>query len=142
MMTRLVVRLVAAALAGGLACSAAAQSNGKRALAEQTLMRAVLERGAFLACARLDTGKQTAEMLIRGWQIDLTDSETALRVIGYSDDEIAALRSRFDIEKAAPKFADLASLGAYCSVLGDWRTRWQRLLVILPQIELRRLVNP
>jgi hypothetical protein len=125
-----------------LAASAASQTDKQRDQVEQILTRAVLERGAFLACARLDTNRQTAELLVKGWQLDLADAGTILRAIGFTDDDVRALRERYDIEKAAPKFADLASLGAYCDVLGDWRSRWARLTIILPQVELRRLVKP
>jgi hypothetical protein len=52
------------------------------------------------------------------------------------------VRERYDIEKAAPKFSDLAALGAYCSVLGDWRARWAQLRIVLPQTELRRALKP
>jgi hypothetical protein len=121
---------------------AAAQSESKRELIELILTRAVLERGAFLACSRLDQSKRTAEQLVEGWQLDLADSTALLRIMGYSDDEIRTLTDRFDIEKAAPKFANLASLGAYCEVLGDWRGRWARLQIMMPQAELRRLVRP
>ena len=136
-------RLIPAIIAGILlAGAAAAQSENKRALVEDILLRAVLERGAFLACSRLDQSKQTAEQLVQGWQLDLADATALLRLMGYSDDEVRALTERFDIEKAAPKFADLASLGAYCEVLGDWRGRWARLDITLPQRELRRLLKP
>jgi hypothetical protein len=119
-----------------------AQSDTTRSLVEQILTRAVLERGAFLACARLDTSKQTADLLVRGWQLDLSEAGTILRAVGYSDDEMQALEQRFDVEKASPKFADLAALGAYCGVLGDWRTRWARLQILIPKIELRRALKP
>lgn len=136
-------RLIPAIIAGILlAGAAAAQSENKRALVEDILLRAVLERGAFLACSRLDQSKQTAEQLVQGWQLDLADATALLRLMGYSDDEVRALTERFDIEKAAPKFADLASLGAYCEVLGDWRARWARLDITLPQRDLRRLLKP
>ena len=136
-------RLILAILAGVLfAGAAAAQSESRRELIEGILLHAVLERGAFLACARLDQSKRTAEQLVEGWQLDLADSTALLRLMGYSDDEIRALTDRFDIEKAAPKFADLASLGAYCEVLGDWRGRWMRLDIMLPQRELRRVLKP
>jgi hypothetical protein len=121
---------------------ALAQANLQHRAVEEILTRAVLERGAFLACSHLDTNRQTAELLIKGWHLDLTDSLTILGAVGYSDSELRALRDRFDIEKAAPKFADLTSLGAYCDVVGDWRTRWTRLLITLPQHELRRLFKP
>jgi hypothetical protein len=142
------MRAVALRLAGILLAAilltgtAQAQPDKQRAQVEQILTHAVLERGAFLACSRLDTSKQTAQTLIKGWQLDLADAATLLRLMGYSDDEIRALSERYDIEKAAPKFADLASLGDYCKVLGDWRTRWARLQIILPQAELRRLMKP
>jgi hypothetical protein len=142
-MRLLVSPLILAIVVGALlAGAAAAQSENKRALVEDILLRAVLERGAFLACSRLDQSKQTAEQLVQGWQLDLTDSTALLRLMGYSDDEVRALTERFDIEKAAPKFADLDSLGAYCEVLGDWRGRWTRLDIMLPQKELRRLLKP
>jgi hypothetical protein len=142
-MRAIVLRLIATALGGTLlAGPVAAQSDEQRRRAEQILIRAVLERGAFLACARLDQNNQTADTLIRGWQADISDSATLLRIMGYSDDEVRALADRFDVEKAAPKFADLTSLGAYCEVLGDWRTRWTRLQIVLPQTELRRLLKP
>jgi hypothetical protein len=121
---------------------AAMAQNLKRAAVEEILTRAVLERGAFLTCAHLDTNRQTAELLIKGWRLDLADSLTILRAVGYSDDDLRAIADRFDIEKAAPKFADLASLGAYCDVVGDWRRRWTRLLIAVPQQELRRLFKP
>jgi hypothetical protein len=135
----LILGIVAGALLAG---AAAAQSESKRELVENILLRAVLERGAFLACSRFDQSKRTAEQLVEGWQLDLADSTALLRLMGYSDDEIRTLTDRFDIEKAAPKFADLASLGAYCEVLGDWRARWARLDIILPRKELRRLLKP
>jgi hypothetical protein len=137
--SRLVLSVVAGVLLAG---AAAAQSEGRRELVENVLLHAVLERGAFLACARLDQSKQTAEQLVQGWQVDLVDSAALLRLIGYSEDEVLALTDRFDIEKAAPKFADLASLGAYCEILGDWRGRWARLQIMMPQAELRRLLRP
>jgi hypothetical protein len=137
--SRLVLSVVAVVLLAG---AAAAQSESRRELVENVLLRAVLERGAFLACARLDQSKQTAEQLVQGWQVDLVDSAALLRLIGYSEDEVRALTDRFDIEKAAPKFADLASLGAYCEILGDWRGRWARLQIMMPQAELRRLLRP
>jgi hypothetical protein len=142
MMQLLVVLLIAATLCGPLLTSAAvAQPEDKRELVELILLRAVLERGAFLACSRLDQSKRTAEQLVEGWRLDLADSSTLLRAMGYSDDEIRTLTDRFDIEKAAPKFADLESLGAYCELLGDWRGRWARLQILLPQAELRRLLK-
>ena len=136
-------RLILAMLVGTLlAGTAAAQSNDQRDLVDEILTRAVIERGAFLACARLDQNRQTADLLVRGWQHDLADAGTVLRAVGYTDVEIRALTERYDIEKAAPKFADLAALGAYCGVVGDWRTRWARLLIAIPKIELRRVLNP
>jgi hypothetical protein len=122
--------------------AACAQDNLQRRAVEEILTRAVLERGAFLACAHLDTNRQTAELLVKGWRLDLADSLTLLRGVGYSADDLRAMNERFDIEKAAPKFADLASLGAYCDVVGDWRTRWARLLITLPQQEIRHLFRP
>ena len=137
-------RLIGVMLSGALlAGTAAAQpSSSNRATVEKVLTGAVLERGAFLACARLDTTRQSADLLVRGWQADLEDATSIMRAVGYTDDDIRAVTERFDIEKAAPKFADIASLGAYCSVLGDWRTRWARLILILPQLELRKLLKP
>jgi hypothetical protein len=138
------LRLIGAMLAVALLAGAATARPDprKHGIVEQILTRAVLERGAFLACARLDTSKQTANLLVRGWQADLEDASSLMRALGYTDDDIRAAADRFDIEKAAPHFANLASLGAYCNVLGDWRTRLMRLDIILPQAELRKLLKP
>jgi hypothetical protein len=138
------LRLVGAMLAIALLTGAATaqRDHRKHRAVEQILTRAALERGAFLACARLDTSKQTANLLVRGWQADFEDASSLMRALGYTDDDIRAAADRFDIEKAAPHFADLASLGAYCEVLGDWRARLMRLDIILPQTELRKLLKP
>lgn len=125
-----------------LAVAATAQSDSTRETVEQVLTRAVLERGAFLACARLDQSRQTADMLVRSWQLDLADAATILRAVGYTNAEIRALMERYDVEKASPRFADLHALAAYCSVLGDWRTRWTQLLIFIPKDELRRVLRP
>jgi hypothetical protein len=134
-------RVAAVLLCMAMAGPAAAQ-NLKRQAVEAILTRAVIERGAFLACAALDPSKKTAELLVRGWRNDLSDATTVLRAVGYSDDDIRALTDRLDIEKARPKFADIMALGAYCEVLGDWRTRWARLIILMPQTELHRLFKP
>jgi hypothetical protein len=136
------MRRVAAALLCMTMAGPAAAQNLKRQAVEAILTRAVLERGAFLACAALDPSKKTAELLVRGWRNDLSDATTVLRAVGYSDDDIRALTDRLDIEKARPKFTDIMALGAYCDVLGDWRTRWARLIILMPQTELRRLFKP
>jgi hypothetical protein len=138
------LRLIGAMLVGALlANGATARPNSRtRAAVEDILTRAVLERGAFLACARLDTNRQTANTLVQGWQADLEEATALMRVLTYSDDDIRAVTERFNVEKAAPNFANLASLGAYCSVVGDWRTRWMRLKIILPQAEIRKLLKP
>jgi hypothetical protein len=138
-----VLRLLVAALSGLMLTGAsAAPSDSKRAVVDEILTRAVIERGAMLACSHIDTTKETADLLIQGWRVDLEESTGVLRAAGYSDDEVRALTDRFDIEKAAPKFTDIKELGAYCNVLGDWRTRWARLSMTLPQVELRRLLKP
>ena len=144
-MRRLVLRLIVAMLGVPLPAGAATaqpDKSNQSGIVEAILTRAVIERGAFLACARLDQSRETADMLVRGWKLDLADSTSLLRSFGYPDADIRALTDRFDIEKAAPKFADLAALGAYCGVLGDWRTRWAQLLIALPQTELRRALKP
>jgi hypothetical protein len=142
-MRGLVVRVIAAVLGGVcLAGSAAAQPDSKRETIDEILTRAVIERGALLACARLDQSRQTADLLVRSWHLDLSESAGVLRAAGYSDDDIRAMTERYDIEKAAPQFVDLPALAAYCGVLGDWRSRWARLLILLPQVELRRALKP
>ena len=78
-----------------------------RAAVEDILTRAVLERGAFLACARLDTNRRTANTLVQGWQADLEEAIALMRVLTYSDDDIRAVTERFNVEKAAPNFANL-----------------------------------
>jgi len=143
-MRLIALRLVGATLAVALLAGAvtARPDPKKHRIVEQILTRAVLERGAFLACARLDSNNRTARQLEQGWQADFDDASTLLRALGYSDDDIRVAADRFDVEKAAPHFADLASLGAYCNVLGDWRARWMRLDIVLPQAELRKLLKP
>jgi hypothetical protein len=138
------LRHVGAMLAEALLADAerARPDPGNHRIVEQILTRAVLERGAFLACARLDSNNRTARQLVQGWQADFDDASTLLKALGYSDDDVRVAADRFDIEKAAPHFADLVSLGAYCNVLGDWRARWMRLDIILPQTELRKLLKP
>jgi hypothetical protein len=132
-------------LAGSLfagAASAQAPSDSQRAIVDRVLMHAVLERGSFLACARLDSTPDTRDTLVQGWKLDIQDAGTILRAIGFTDAEVNALEDRYDIEKAAPQFADLKALAAYCSVIGDWKTRWARLQILLPQAELRRQLRP
>jgi hypothetical protein len=143
-MRLLALLLIGAVLIGALlADSATARPSARtRTAVENILTHAVLERGAFLACARLDTNKQTASLLIQGWQADLEEAASLMRALKYSDDDIRPVVARFDIEKAAPIFANLAALGAYCSVLGDWRTRWMQLNIMLPQTEIRKLLKP
>jgi hypothetical protein len=143
-MRLIALHVIGAMLAGALLAGAATAQPDPRnhRIVEQILTRAVLERGAFLACARLDTNKQTARLLVQGWQADFADASTLMRALGYTDDDIRAAADRFDVEKAAPHFADLVSLGAYCNVLGDWRARWMRLDIVLPQTELRKLLKP
>jgi hypothetical protein len=137
-------RLMVATLGGTLLAGAAAaqSSRNHRDLVDEILTRAVLERGAFLACARLDQSRETAQTLVRGWEVDLADAGTALRALGYTDADIRGLIERYNIEKAAPKFADLAALADYCMVLGDWRERWTRLRISIPKVELRRVLRP
>jgi hypothetical protein len=141
LVSRGIVAMLGAVLLAGAAV-AQPSGNSQADVVEQILTRSVLERGAFLACARLDQSRETADTLVRDWQRDLADATSLLRSFGYPDADIRALTERYDIEKAAPKFSDLAALGAYCGVLGDWRARWVRLLIMLPQDELRRVLKP
>ncbi len=116
--------------------SCAANSAENRSLVESIMVRALLERGAFLACAQMDNDKEAIDAT-RGWNADLADTAKLLRESGYAEDYVGKLAGRFTLETGTPKFADPAALAKFCAMLGDWKTRYSQLLALFPSIEIK-----
>jgi hypothetical protein len=116
----------------------AAHSAENRSMVESIMVRALLERGAFLVCAQKDNDKEAIDGLTRGWNADLADTAKLLRESGYPEDYVAKLAGRFSLETATPKVSDPAALTKFCAMLGDWKTRYLQLLALFPSIEIKR----
>ncbi len=108
---------------------------------DAVLSRALLERGAMIACAAVDEDVDTIKFLKISWERDIAAVKEDLQKAGYDDGAIHTLVDHLDIDKATPRFADRAALTAYCSTLGDWKLRWQLFMVSMPQFELRRVLD-
>jgi hypothetical protein len=109
---------------------------------EAILSEALLERGAFAACAEIAPDKQEAvEHVTASWRADLQDTADLLRGSGYDDGYVDALVARSDLSKATPRFADPAQLTAYCGTLGDWQERLADFKNIVPQESIGRLLK-
>jgi hypothetical protein len=134
-----------ACLAWVVAGPAAAQRPTEglvRGIAEDVLVRAALERGAFAACAALGPEPAEAVTHLRTfWVRDVADAATLLRGAGLSDAAVGALANRFDLDKVTPRFAEPQALQAFCSVVGDWQTRYEQFRYIVPQHEMKRLLE-
>ena len=132
-----------AALAGILAVLAigragAAHAEENRSLVEAVMSRAVLERGAFLACARHDNDADAIGALTRGWKADIADTVALLRQSGYAQDYIGTIAARFDLDTAVPTFADRSATAKFCAMLGDWKQRYALFFFAAPSVELKR----
>lgn len=108
---------------------------------DAVLSRALLERGAMIACAALDDDADTLKFLKISWERDIASVKEVLQKSGFDDSAIHTLVDHLDIEKATPRFADRAALSAYCSTLGDWKLRWELFMVSVPQFEIRRVLE-
>ena len=117
--------------------SCAANSAENRSLVESIMVRALLERGAFLACAQNDNEKEAIDALTRRWNADLADTAKLLRESGYAEDYVGRLAGRFTLETGTPKFADPVAPAKFCAMLGDWKTRYSQLLALFPSIEIK-----
>ncbi len=120
--------------------AAAEPIRAERAI-NSVMTRALLERAAFLACARLTKDEQAQALLVRGWKLDVDDAAKFLKQSGYPENFIDALAARMNLEKAVPKFAKTSELKDYCAQLGDWKERYQLLIISLPQLELSRILT-
>lgn len=108
---------------------------------DAVLSRALLERGAMIACAGLDDDTETIKFLKVSWERDIAAVKEVLQKEGYEEKDILTLIEPLDLEKATPRFADRAALTAYCSTLGDWKLRWEIFMTSMPQLELRRVLE-
>jgi hypothetical protein len=106
---------------------------------EAILSRALIERAAFRACASHEKDTETETMLTRSWRLDLAETWDVLRQAGYPEGDVRALVDRLDLDKMTPQFPTAEGLAAYCAALGDWKKRWALLMIVLPQLELRKL---
>ncbi|RUP08458.1 hypothetical protein [Hyphomicrobium sp.] len=118
-----------------------AETPAAKSPIDAVLSRALLERGAMIACAAVDDDADTIKFLKISWERDIAAVKEDLQKAGYDDSAIHMLVDHLDIDKATPRFADRAALTAYCSTLGDWKMRWQLFLVSVPQFELRRVLD-
>ncbi|WP_045834800.1 hypothetical protein [Hyphomicrobium sp. 99] len=121
--------------------SAFAEPKVGRDYIDSLLTRALLERGAMIACAGIENDAKLIEVLITSWHKDAAGSAKLLREVGYPDDYIEALMARLDIEKATPKFPDRTALITYCNALGDWKLRWEMYMIAAPQFEIKRALD-
>jgi hypothetical protein len=108
---------------------------------EAILGQSLLEQAAFRTCAIAGNDTETAGIVTKGWQLDLGEVADILLKAGYPDDYVRSLKARFDIDKAAPKFADPAALAAYCAALRDWQRRRAMLLYSVPQIRINQALK-
>jgi hypothetical protein len=133
----------AAAIIGAMASQAPAFAEPKvgRNYIDGLLTRALVERGAMIACAGIENDAKTIELLTKSWQADAAGSAKLLREAGYPDDYVEALTARLDFEKATPRFPDRTALVAYCETLGDWNLRWQMFMMAAPQFEIKRALD-
>ena len=121
--------------------AASAQAVERRDLVEAILSRALLERGAMLACAQKDNLKEDTDVLTLGWKKDLADAEKLLRELRYAEDYIRTLGTRFALDIGIPQFSDQAALARFCTMLGDWKKRYFQLMFTLPDVELKRALR-
>jgi len=118
-----------------------AQAVERRELVEAILSRALLERGAMLACAQMGNAKEETDVLSLGWKKDLADAEKLLRELGYAENYVRTLSNRFALDIGTPKFSDRVALTRFCTMLGDWKTRYFHLMLTLPDMELKRALR-
>jgi len=136
------MRALAIALAPLVAATAIASAEPPaREAVEAILMRAGLERAAMRACAANERDSEAETVLTRSWRLDLTESWDVLRKAGYPEGDVRGYLDRFDLDKMTPQFRAPEGLSAFCATLGDWRKRFALLLVVLPQLELRKLLQ-
>jgi hypothetical protein len=131
--------LHAGMLATVLLYAGATHAAEYRSMVEAVVSRAVLERGAMLACARKDKDRETTEALERGWKADIDDTSKLLRELGYAADYVDTFAGRFNIETATPRFTDDAAAQKFCAMLGDWRRHYFAFFFLAPHLEIKRL---
>jgi hypothetical protein len=129
---------LASAAAMLLVAGAGAETADHRLLVDSVVARAALERGAFLSCARRANDKESIEALMLGWRADLQDTAALLREAGFDQAYLGALAARFNLDVAAPTFADATAAAKFCHMLGDWKQHYFRLLFSAPALELKR----
>ena len=121
---------------------ATAQAVKRDPAVEAILSEALVERGAFAACARIAPNKaQPVEQVATSWQLDLNDTAKLLRRSGYDAGYVEALVVRSDLDTATPRFSAPAQLAAYCGTLGDWQERLADFKNIVPQESIDRLLK-
>jgi len=134
-------------LAAALQCvfpanSSFAQQRVPDMVVEAVMVRALVERAAFHACAPLKPQpKETAETVVRTWRADMKDSTDFLLKAGYPEDYVRQLAARLDLQKATPSFSDRAALQAYCAMLGDWFYRLSIFQYSTPHLDLQRALK-
>ena len=137
-------RVLLFSLVALLASAGAGRSEQDPMAVEAVLVRSLLERAAFNACAALlpgDEATEHREMIATGWAGDLDETAKLLSEAGYPDDFIAALGARLDLEAATPQFSSQEQLRGYCAIMGDWRARFYVFQFSLPHLAIREIAG-
>jgi hypothetical protein len=106
---------------------------------EAVMVRALVERAAFHACAPLEPQpKETVETVVRTWRADMKDSTDFLLKAGYPENYVRQLVARLDLQ---PGFPTRAALQAYCAMLGDWLYRLSIFQYSILQFDLQKALK-